>query len=209
MRDMRINRIFEGSTEIMHLLIAREAVDQHLEVAGELLEGDGDLKAKGKSAIEAGKFYSRWLPQLAIGEGQKPGAFAEFGALAGHVALRRARLAQARALDVLRDEPLAGQARAEAGGAGPDRRHRRRALRDLRGGRLRPDAQARSTPSAATRRSSWPTSSAARRGAASTRCSASCSPTTTTPTTRSPSRCSRAATRGSRRASPTRRAMGR
>src|SRR3954471_1156756 len=85
MRDMRINRIFEGSTEIMHLLIAREAVDQHLEVAGELLEGDGDLKAKGKSAIEAGKFYSRWLPQLAIGEGQKPGGFSEFGPLAGHV----------------------------------------------------------------------------------------------------------------------------
>ena len=85
MRDMRINRIFEGSTEIMHLLIAREAVDQHLEVAGELLEGDGDLKAKGKSAIEAGKFYSRWLPQLAVGEGQKPRAFSEFGDLAGHV----------------------------------------------------------------------------------------------------------------------------
>jgi alkylation response protein AidB-like acyl-CoA dehydrogenase len=85
MRDMRINRIFEGSTEIMHLLIAREAVDQHLEVAGELLEGDGDLRAKGKSAIEAGKFYSRWLPQLAIGEGQKPGGFSDFGELAGHV----------------------------------------------------------------------------------------------------------------------------
>src|SRR3954452_20005911 len=85
MRDMRINRIFEGSTEIMHLLIAREAVDQHLEVAGELLEGDGALKAKGKSAIEAGKFYSRWLPQLAIGEGQKPGGFSDFGELAGHV----------------------------------------------------------------------------------------------------------------------------
>jgi alkylation response protein AidB-like acyl-CoA dehydrogenase len=85
MRDMRINRIFEGSTEIMHLLIAREAVDQHLEVAGELLEGGGDLKAKGRAVIEAGKFYARWLPQLAVGEGQRPGAFEEFGELAGHV----------------------------------------------------------------------------------------------------------------------------
>jgi alkylation response protein AidB-like acyl-CoA dehydrogenase len=85
MRDMRINRIFEGSTEIMHLLIAREAVDQHLEVAGEILEGDGDLKAKAKSAVEAGKFYSRWLPQLTVGAGQRPGAFEEFGPLAGHV----------------------------------------------------------------------------------------------------------------------------
>jgi alkylation response protein AidB-like acyl-CoA dehydrogenase len=85
MRDMRINRIFEGSTEIMHLLIAREAVDQHLEVAGELLEGDGDLKAKVRSAVEAGRFYSRWLPQLAVGKGQRPGSYEEFGALAGHV----------------------------------------------------------------------------------------------------------------------------
>ena len=85
LRDMRINRIFEGSTEIMHLLIAREAVDQHLQVAGELLEGDGDLKAKARSAAEAGRFYARWLPKLAVGEGMKPGAYDELGELAGHM----------------------------------------------------------------------------------------------------------------------------
>jgi alkylation response protein AidB-like acyl-CoA dehydrogenase len=85
LRDMRINRIFEGSTEIMHLLIAREAVDRHLEVAGEILEGDGDLKEKARVALQAGKFYARWLPQLAVGEGQKPGAYEEFGDLATHL----------------------------------------------------------------------------------------------------------------------------
>jgi alkylation response protein AidB-like acyl-CoA dehydrogenase len=85
MRDMRINRIFEGSTEIMHLLIAREAVDQHLEVAGEILEGDGDLKQKAGVAVQAAKFYAKWLPQLAVGDGQKPGSYDEFGRLATHV----------------------------------------------------------------------------------------------------------------------------
>src|SRR4051795_4723947 len=85
MRDMRINRIFEGSTEIMHLLIAREAVDQHLAVAGDILEGDVELAQKARSAVKAGAFYARWLPQLAVGEGQKPGSFDDFGELATHV----------------------------------------------------------------------------------------------------------------------------
>jgi alkylation response protein AidB-like acyl-CoA dehydrogenase len=85
MRDMRINRIFEGSTEIMHLLIAREAVDQHLAVAGDVLDADVALKDKARAAVEAGKFYAKWFPRLAVGEGQKPGSFSEFGALAGHL----------------------------------------------------------------------------------------------------------------------------
>ena len=85
LRDMRINRIFEGSTEIMHLAIAREAVDQHLQVAGAILEGKGDLKDKARSAVQAGAFYAKWLPQLAVGEGQKPGSFDEFGPLATHL----------------------------------------------------------------------------------------------------------------------------
>jgi alkylation response protein AidB-like acyl-CoA dehydrogenase len=85
LRDMRINRIFEGSTEIMHLLIAREAVDQHLQVAGELLEGDGDIKEKLAAAGRAGAFYSRWLPQLAVGKGQVPNSYDELGPLAPYV----------------------------------------------------------------------------------------------------------------------------
>ena len=85
LRDMRINRIFEGSSEIMHLLIAREAVDQHLQVAGELLQGDGNFKAKANAAIQAGRFYAKWLPQLTVGEGQNPRSFDEFGSLATHL----------------------------------------------------------------------------------------------------------------------------
>jgi hypothetical protein len=69
----------------MHLLIAREAVDQHLQVAGELLEGEGGVGAKAKSAVDAGKFYARWLPKLAVGQGTRPGSFDEFGELATHI----------------------------------------------------------------------------------------------------------------------------
>lgn len=85
LRDMRIHRVFEGSTEIVHLLIAREAVDQHLKVAGELLEPGGEIKDRLASASRAGLFYSKWLPQLAVGKGQVPSSFDEFGSLAPYM----------------------------------------------------------------------------------------------------------------------------
>jgi alkylation response protein AidB-like acyl-CoA dehydrogenase len=85
MRDMRINRIFEGSTEIMHLLIAREAVDTHLEVAGDVLEPETKPADRARAAVQAAIFYARWLPQLATGDGQRPGAYQELGELAKHV----------------------------------------------------------------------------------------------------------------------------
>ncbi|MBV9337796.1 MAG: acyl-CoA dehydrogenase family protein [Solirubrobacterales bacterium] len=85
LRDMRINRIFEGSTEIMHLLIAREAVDQHLQVAGDLLEPGRDVKRRMGAAGRAGKFYSTWLPRLAVGRGQIPRSYDEFETLAPYV----------------------------------------------------------------------------------------------------------------------------
>lgn len=85
LRDMRINRIFEGSTEIMHLMLAREAVDAHLSVAGDIIDPDTDLKDKARAAAQAGKFYARWLPTLVTGKGRLPTSFSEFGPLAEHL----------------------------------------------------------------------------------------------------------------------------
>src|SRR3954453_21450495 len=85
LRDTRINRIFEGSTEIMHLLIAREAVDTHLQGAGDVLDSESALGDKAKAAVASAAFYAKWAPKLVVGEGHKPNAYSDFGALATHL----------------------------------------------------------------------------------------------------------------------------
>jgi hypothetical protein len=85
LRDLRINRIFEGSSEIMRLLIAREAVDAHLSAAGDLAVQDADLGRKARAAVKASGFYAGWLPKLVVGKGTVPTSYDEFGPLARHL----------------------------------------------------------------------------------------------------------------------------
>ncbi|WP_309075692.1 acyl-CoA dehydrogenase family protein [Paenarthrobacter sp.] len=82
LRDLRINRIFEGSSEMMKLLIARDAVDAHLAAAGDLASADASLQDKARAAVGASGFYAKWLPKLVAGAGMDPRSYAEFGRLA-------------------------------------------------------------------------------------------------------------------------------
>ncbi|MCP4853507.1 MAG: DNA polymerase II [Fuerstiella sp.] len=66
LRDSRVNLIFEGSTEIMHLFIAREALDFHLQHIGALFKPGITVGGKISALLKMMKAYAVWYPKLWI-----------------------------------------------------------------------------------------------------------------------------------------------
>jgi alkylation response protein AidB-like acyl-CoA dehydrogenase len=94
MRDCRINLIFEGSSEIMRLFLAREALDPHLKVAGAVLDSRLPAGRRIRAAMTAAGFYVRWYPGLFLPRGAPAGFTPAFRPVLGYVARMSRRLAR-------------------------------------------------------------------------------------------------------------------
>ena len=71
LRDCRVNTIFEGSSEIMRLFIAREALDPHLKVGGAIFNTQLPMSERARAVFTSGKFYAGWYPRQWLPNGAR------------------------------------------------------------------------------------------------------------------------------------------
>jgi alkylation response protein AidB-like acyl-CoA dehydrogenase len=71
LRDCRVNLIFEGSSEVMRLFIAREALDPHLKVGGAIFNTQLAMSERAKAVFTSGKFYAGWYPRQWLPNGAR------------------------------------------------------------------------------------------------------------------------------------------
>jgi len=84
MRDFRINLIFEGSSEIMRLFIAREAVDHHFKLAFPIVAPESSMQQRLSALSKSTPFYLTWYPARWLAT-VRPRGYGEFGRLARHL----------------------------------------------------------------------------------------------------------------------------
>lgn len=71
LRDARIGRIFEGSTQVMYLIMSREALDTHFKLVMPILQPKpGQTESKFELVMAAAKYYIKWYPSLYIPSSQ-------------------------------------------------------------------------------------------------------------------------------------------
>jgi len=85
LRDSRINTIFEGSSEIMRLFIAREMLETHLKIGAAVLNSQLPLSQRLRAAARAARFYLVWYPKQFLPAERFTVRSPESALLAGHL----------------------------------------------------------------------------------------------------------------------------
>jgi alkylation response protein AidB-like acyl-CoA dehydrogenase len=80
-RDARINKVIEGTSEVLRLFVVREGLDKHLKIAGDIFNKKLPWGRRARAAFKAALFYAGWYPRQWIPRELFP-AYADMGRFA-------------------------------------------------------------------------------------------------------------------------------